>query len=252
MLKLIICGCGGKMGRAVAAAAAQSGFETVAGIDSHASGNEGFAFPVYGSFDDVRPAADAIIDFSRPEAIDGLLGFAVSRRLPAVLATTGYTPAQQAEIDRAAGSIAVFQSFNMSLGVSLAASLVKKAAAFLEGFDIEIVETHHNQKVDAPSGTAFMLADAANSGLSQAKKPVTGREGSQAKRTDGEIGIHAVRGGSIVGEHEVLFFGQNESLSITHRAHNRGLFAAGALRAAEFLQDKRPGKYNMDDIINSL
>lgn len=249
MTDILICGAGGKMGRVVAelAAADAEHFRVVAGVDKFAA-PEGFSFPLFRSAEECDVRADAVVDFSRPDALGGILAYCRKFHCGAVLATTGYTPEQKEEIARAAKEIALFQTFNLSLGIALLESLVKKASEFLgESFEVEIVEKHHDQKVDAPSGTALMLA-AAVSGHDE-KDFVFGRQGSDAKRTPREIGIHAVRGGTVVGEHDVLFLGHDEEITLSHRAQSKAVFAQGALRAAGFLKGKPAGKYNMDDYI---
>jgi len=187
-----------------------------------------------------------IIDFSRPEALPELLALAVERRKPAVLCATGYTEVELESIRKASEQVAILRSANMSLGVNVLTELVSMAARTLEGFDIEIVEKHHRMKVDSPSGTAIMLYDAAKKADSQ---PVHGRYGRTQKRTDAEIGIHAVRGGTVTGEHEVGFYGSGEQIILTHRAENRSLFAQGALRAASYVADKPVGMYSMRDVV---
>ena len=196
---------------------------------------------------------DAIVDFSTWKPGADLLSYAVRHRIPAVIATTGLSEEQLAAIDEAAKVIPIFRSGNMSLGIALLRALAKKAASVLgEGFDIEIVETHHNRKADAPSGTALMLLDAVKEGCAEEKQAVFGRHGRDAKRQKQEIGVHALRGGTVTGEHEVCFFGTSERIKVSHSAENRSVFAAGALRAAEFLVGKEPGLYTMDDIVGKL
>ena len=242
MKRLMISGCLGRMGRLIAQEAAAAGFETVCGIDPGAGGEAGF--PVYPSFSGELPAADVLIDFSAPQTLPGLLAFATARGLPCVLGTTGYAETDLAAIARAAASIPVFRSANLSRGVYVLRLLAAQAARMLPGFDIEIVEKHHNQKQDSPSGTALLLLDAVRAPQS---RPVFGREGNKAKRAPEEIGVHAVRGGTVAGEHEVGFYGSNEILTLTHQAQGRGVFAAGALGAAAWLMGKAPGLYGMDD-----
>lgn len=245
-MKILMSGAMGFMGRAVAAQAASDGVEIACGVDIVAGQAD---FPVYTSFDQA-PAVDVVIDFSKPESLDGLLAYCKAHHTPVVLATTGFDDAQLAKIDEAAGEIAIFRSGNMSLGIALLRSLVRKAAQVLgDGFDVEIVEAHHNRKVDAPSGTALMLFDAVNSAGGEPREAVHGRHGRDSKRKSREIGMHALRGGTVTGEHEVCFFGSSERIKISHSAENRSVFAAGALRAAAFLLGKAPGLYNMDDML---
>lgn len=250
MIRLIISGCNGRMGRAVEAiCAAAPDFEIAAGIDLLGQTDRGF--PVYDSPGPIREAADAAVDFSSPAALDGLLDFALARSLPLVLATTGYDGAQLAAIDRAAERIPIFRSANMSLGVNVLLELVRRAAAALgEGYDVEIVERHHNKKVDAPSGTALMLADAAASALPYSPEYVYDRHSVRKPRENREIGIASVRGGTITGDHTVIFAGPDEIIEISHHAASRDVFAAGAVRAAKFLSGvTQPGLYDMSHLL---
>ncbi len=245
-MRILLCGCQGRMGHAVAAAV-KDGEVIVAGIDAVWSERD---FPVYANPADCTEAVDVIIDFSNPAALDGVLTYAVVRGVPAVICTTGLSAEQTQAVRDAAAKVPVFFSGNMSLGIGLLTALTKKAAAVLgEDFDIEILEMHHNQKLDAPSGTAMMLADAAKAGLSYEPEYVYTRHDRREKRGDKEIGISAIRGGNIIGEHQVIFAGADEVINITHRAQSRALFATGALRAARFLVDKPAGLYNMDDLM---
>lgn len=248
MINLLICGIGGKMGGNVLDLLRDDGQATVVcGVDLHAS--EQCAVPVYSSFDGVKEKIDAIIDFSSPAVLDQELEFAVKNNVPVVLAATGYTPEQLEKIDGAARNIAVFKTANFSLGINLLVELVKRAAQTLgEKFDVEIVEKHHNSKVDAPSGTALMLAESANSAFDGKKPYVNGREGLVGKRGN-EIGIHAVRGGTIVGEHEVMFCGDDEIITLSHSARSKRVFAAGAIKAAKWVAGKPAGKYDMKDVL---
>lgn len=250
MLNVILNGANGKMGQAVAALAAKTDdIRVAAGVDKAASAIKN-SFPVYSELDEVKEAADIIIDFSRPEALASNLNYALRRKLPLIIATTGLSPDEKAKVSEAAKHIPVFMSANMSLGVNLQMELSKVAAAFLgEAYDIEIIEKHHNQKVDSPSGTALAIADSINESFMQLKEYVFGRHSKTDKRGR-EIGIHAVRGGSITGEHSVLFIGSDEVLEISHCAQSRQIFAFGALRAARFMSAKPAGLYNMSDIIN--
>ena len=249
MTKLILCGAGGKMGRTIAtlAAAEPERFRVVAGADKYADPRQ-FPFPLFPDLASCTEHADAVIDFSRPDALEDVLAFCKANGCGAVLGTTGYTAEQKERIERTASEIPIFQTFNLSLGITLLSNLVRQAAEFLgESFEVEIIEKHHDQKVDAPSGTALMLASAVT-GRSEADY-VYGRQGRDCKRTPREIGIHAVRGGTVVGEHEVLFLGHDEEITLAHRAQSKAVFAQGALRASEFLKGKPAGKYNMDDYI---
>ena len=248
-MKILISGALGFMGREVARQCQAQGVEIAAGVDVA----EGSAdFPLVKTFDQA-PVADVIIDFSKPGSLEGLLAYAVKNRVPAVLCTTGYTEEQLRQIDEAAKQVALFRSGNMSVGIALVRALIRKAATVLgDGFDVEIVETHHNRKVDAPSGTALMLYDAVKDAYDQPREAVYGRHGRDCKRQHNEIGIHALRGGTVTGEHEVSFFGASERIKISHSAENRSVFAVGALRAAEFLVGQTPGLYSMDDVVGRL
>ncbi|MGN0779594.1 MAG: 4-hydroxy-tetrahydrodipicolinate reductase [Aristaeellaceae bacterium] len=248
-MKILISGALGFMGREVARQCQAQGVEIAAGVDV-AQGSADF--PLLRSFEDA-PVADVIVDFSKPGSLDGLLAYAVKHHVPAVLCTTGYTPEQLQQIDAAAREVALFRSGNMSVGIALVRALIRKAAMVLgDGFDVEIVETHHNRKVDAPSGTALMLYDAVKDAYDQPREAVYGRHGRDSKRKPAEIGIHALRGGTVTGEHEVCFFGASERIKVSHSAENRSVFAVGALRAAAFLVDKAPGLYSMDDVVGHL
>ena len=222
----------------------------VCGVDVRVP--EGCKVPVYDSFDKVKEKPDVIIDFSSPAALEGELGYAVREGVPAVLASTGYTGEQLEDIKKAAEKTAVFKTANFSLGVNLLVGLAKKAAAALgENFDIEIIERHHNKKVDAPSGTALMLADGINEVLDKKREYVEGRSGIIGRRGD-EIGIHAVRGGTIVGEHEVMFAGEDEIITLAHSARSKRVFAAGAIKAAKWLSGKKSGLYDMTDVLGDI
>ena len=248
-MKILIAGALGFMGREVAAQAKASGIEVACGVDI-APGQADF--PLYTTFEECPPV-DVIVDFSTWKPGADLLTYAVKHRIPAVIATTGLTEEQLSAIDEAAKVIPIFRSGNMSLGIALLRALAKKAAAVLgESFDIEIVEAHHNRKADAPSGTALMLLDAVKEGCESEREAVYGRHGRDCKRRKQEIGVHALRGGTVTGEHEVCFFGTSERVKISHSAENRSVFAAGALRAAEFLVGQKPGMYTMDDVVGKL
>ena len=246
-MKIWISGACGHMGRAVAEMAAADGIEVLGGIDR---AGDHAAFPVYRDFASLPAGGDAVIDFSVPAALTDLLAWCESEKLPAVICTTGFTPEQVERIREASARIPIFRSGNMSLGIALIRKLAREAAAVLgERFDIEIVEAHHRRKVDAPSGTALMLYDAVKNARGTDAPCVMGRAGRDSKRSPGEIGLHAIRGGTVVGEHEVLFLGESERISIRHSAESRSVFAAGALRAAAFLVGKAPGLYDMDDLL---
>ncbi len=248
-MKILISGALGFMGREVAAQAKTLGIDVACGVDVA----PGMAdFPLYTTFESCPPV-DVIVDFSTWKPGADLLTYAVQHRIPAVIATTGLAEEQLAAIDEAAKAIPIFRSGNMSLGIALLRALAKKAASVLgETFDIEIVETHHNRKADAPSGTALMLLDAVREGCAEDRQAVHGRHGRDCKRQPQEIGVHALRGGTVTGEHEVCFFGASERVKISHSAENRSVFAAGALKAAAFLVGKQPGLYSMDDVVGKL
>lgn len=246
MKRLLISGANGRMGRMLAQEAAAYGFKVVAGVDKEAGAIGGC--PVYAGFLDVTEEADILIDFSSPNNLGGLVDYAVARALPCVLGTTGYTAEDLAHIRKAAERIPVFQSPNMSRGVYVLRQLAAQAAKMLDGFDIEIVEKHHNQKADSPSGTALALYEAVRKPDSL---PVYGREGVPGKRQAREIGLHAVRGGTVPGEHEVGFYGGNEVILLSHSAQSRGVFASGALAAAAWLLVRPAGLYGMADLMGT-
>ena len=248
MTKIILSGCFGHMGRVIAdTVARRADCEIVAGVDI----GDGVAeFPVFKQFSDINVPADVIIDFSHPSVLENLLSFAKQTHTAAVVATTGLSEEQVDTLKVSANEIPVFFSANMSIGVSLIAELAAKAAHVLDGsFDIEIVEMHHNQKIDAPSGTALMLADSVSDALSQKPHYEFDRHSKRAKRDANEIGIHAVRGGTIVGEHEIIFAGMDEIIKISHSARSKGLFATGAVNAAIFINGKPAKLYSMKDLV---
>ncbi len=239
-MTIIVNGALGRMGQQVCRILAESG-DTAVKVDK--AGGES----VFSSLAEYTGPADAVIDFSNHAGAKELADYCVSRKLPLVAATTGYTPEELAMLEKAAETVPVFQSFNMSIGVALLARLVKQAAAVFGGADVEIIEAHHNRKADAPSGTALMLADAVKSQRPDSEY-VFGRSG-QHKRQPNEIGIHAIRMGNVVGEHEVIFGTDSQTITLKHQAHDRALFAEGALTAARFLLDRQPGFYHMDDLL---
>ena len=249
MVRLILSGCNGKMGRVITACVAERcDCEIVAGFDINTESHAGF--PVYANPANCSIEADALIDFSHPSALAGVLVYAREHRLPAVIATTGLNEEQVQSIKDASAVIPTFFSANMSLGISLLMELVKKAAAILgNDFDVEILEKHHNQKLDAPSGTAIMLADAAREGLSYTPKYVYERHSVRKKREKEEIGFSSIRGGTIVGEHDVIFAGHDEIVTLSHTAMSKEIFAVGAINAALFLTDQPAGYYNMADLV---
>ncbi|MCI8477360.1 MAG: 4-hydroxy-tetrahydrodipicolinate reductase [Oscillospiraceae bacterium] len=251
-MKLIISGCNGHMGRVVASiCAGEADLEVAAGIDLLGTSNS--EFPVFSSPAEVTVQADALIDFSNPAALEGLLELGRTRRIPLVLATTGYSDTQLTAISSAANEVPIFRSANFSLGVNVLLDLVRRAAAVLgEHYDIELVERHHNRKVDAPSGTAFMIAEAAAEALPYRPEYVYDRQSVRKRRDRHEIGISSVRGGGIVGDHEVIFAGRDEVIEIKHSAMSREVFASGAVQAARFLSTvSKPGLYSMADLVAS-
>lgn len=250
MKKALICGICGKMGQnLVNLLQNDDELKIVCGVDLNKS--EGLP-PVYTSFNDVKEQVDVIIDFSSPAVLKDELNWAVRHNVPVVLASTGYDESQLKLIEETAEKISVFKTGNFSLGINLLLKLVKKTAEVLgEKFDIEIIEKHHNLKADSPSGTALMLAESANSAFDEKKPYVNGREGIVGKRKN-EIGIHAVRGGTIVGEHEVMFAGEDEIITLSHSARSKRVFAVGAIRSAKWLIGKPAGKYDMSDIFKDI
>ncbi|MDO4743385.1 MAG: 4-hydroxy-tetrahydrodipicolinate reductase [bacterium] len=250
MFKIVLNGCCGKMGHSVIQCVNErSDCEIVAGVDKVRA--DGVDFPVYSSFFDISEEFDVIIDFSHPSVLSDLLEFCVSKNVPAVIATTGFSETQVENIKSAAKTVPIFFSANMSLCVNLLTELAKKAASVLGNFDIEIVEKHHNQKIDAPSGTALMIADAINAQLNNRFEYVYDRNSKSEKRSKNEIGIHAVRGGNITGQHDIIFAGHDEVLTLSHSATSKAVFASSSINAAQFLIKKEIGLYNMGDLINS-
>ena len=247
--RIILCGACGKMGGNVLSLLANDSEATaVCGVDLFP---KEIGIPVYKNFADVKEEADVIIDFSSADNLSERLEYAKTHKLGIVLASTGFSPADLAMIDEYAKDVAIFKTANLSLGVNLMQTLVKAAAQVLgDSFDVEIIERHHNLKKDAPSGTALMLADSVNEAFDGQKKYVGGREGIVGAREKSEIGIHAVRGGTIVGEHEVMFAGEDEVITITHSASSKRVFAVGAIRAAKFLCKKAAGRYEMKDLLS--
>lgn len=251
MIDIILHGSSGRMGQVVASVAASDPeVRIVAGIDSSLNGSNS-DFPTYSSFEQCKESASVIIDFSSPVAIPKVLQSACKRKLPLVIATTGLSPEDLKAIKTASEVIPILRSANMSLGVNLMYELSQKAASCLgDKFDIEIIEKHHNQKADSPSGTAFALADAINEAFLNPKNYVYGRNSKHEKRTANEIGIHAIRAGTINGEHTALFAGKDEALSITHTAYSRQIFASGAIAAAKFTVKKPAGLYSFRDMLS--
>lgn len=249
--RIILSGCNGHMGRVVSALVRErSDCVVVAGFDVNFALKQ--EYPVFTDPESFDGKADVLIDFSNPAFLGKLLPFTLKRHMPAVIATTGLADTQTRELETAAKEIPIFCSANMSLGVSLVCELVRRAQAVLgSDFDVEIVEMHHNQKIDAPSGTAMMLANAVASAMPEKPAMVYDRHGPDSKRGPGEIGIHSLRGGTVVGEHEVIFAGKDEVVKISHTAMSKQIFANGALNAAFFLLTKGPGLYSMNDLVSA-
>ena len=251
MTDIILSGCCGVMGKNIAECISKKDdCRIVAGIDIVTQENS--PFPIYKNADNFTGKADVIIDFSHPSALESLLGYAVRTGTPAVISTTGLSQEQIELIHKAATKVPVFFSANMSLGVSLISELAQKAVKVLgDDFDIEIIEKHHNQKIDAPSGTALMLADAVNKAADDAYYYEYNRQAKRERRNKKEIGIHAVRGGTIVGEHDVIFAGQDEIITISHSARSKQIFAVGSVNAALFIKNLKPGLYTMKDLVEA-
>lgn len=251
MIRVMMHGCNGKMGRTIAGLIESD--ETVclaAGIDAYDEGKN--PFPVFHKIGDCDVEVDAVIDFSTASAVDGLLQYCVEKKLPCVLCTTGLSEEQLKKVEEASKEVAILKSANMSLGINMLLKLLKEAAQILApaGFDIEIVEKHHNLKLDAPSGTALALGDSINEALNQEYNYVYDRSTRREKRPQKEIGFSAVRGGTIVGDHDVIFAGADEVITFSHTAYSKAVFGKGAVQAAKFLAGKPAGLYQMSDVIN--
>lgn len=250
MTKIIMHGCNGRMGHVIVdIAAADPEAEIVAGVD--AFGENNYNFPVFKSLDECDVDADVLVDFSNASAVNGLLSYCGAKKLPLVLCSTGLSEEQLAKVDETSKEVAILRSANMSVGVNTLMKVLSEISPILAdaGFDIEIVEKHHNQKLDAPSGTAIALADCINDSLTSKYDYVYDRSGRREKRPVKEIGISAVRGGTIVGDHDVIFAGHDEVVTFSHRAYSRAVFGKGAVQAAKFLAGKGPGMYDMSDVI---
>ena len=248
MKKIILCGANGKMGHVIRnIVAADNECEIVAGVDINTESTD---FPIHSEIDSVKESADVIIDFSNPALLNSLLEYSAAKKIPVVIATTGFDDDQKKQIEDAATENGVFFTYNMSLGINLLATLAKKAVDVLgNDFDIEIIEKHHNQKIDAPSGTALMLADAICEEIDKPMKYEYDRHSKREKRSKNEIGMHAVRGGTIVGEHEIIFAGRDEIITLSHSARSKEIFAVGAVNAAKYMVGKGAGLYTMKDLI---
>lgn len=252
MINIALVGANGKMGQVITKLLKENeNAKIVCGIDINTIiKNE---FPVYTDLNDTKEAFDIIIDFSHPSSLESTLSYALEKEKPLVLATTGLSSEQMDEIKDASDKIPVFFSANMSLGINLIIDLAKKATSLLQdSFDIEIIEKHHNQKIDAPSGTALAIADAINDTCDKSNEYVYDRHSSRKKRSKNEIGIHSLRGGTIVGEHSVIFAGNDEIIELKHTATSKEIFAVGAIKAAKFLIGKNAGFYGMNDIIKEI
>ncbi len=250
MINVCLAGASGRMGRTTyKSLLGDENYKIVFGVDAYSAGD--LPFPVYASFDECPLGADVIIDFSAPAMLDSLLDYAVKNGVKCVIATTGHTEEQQKRIEYASKQIAIFKSANMSLGINLLSNLAKEATKFLgDSYDIEIVEAHHNKKLDAPSGTALSIANA----ICEVRPliPEFGRHETAKRREPSEIGIHAIRGGSVVGKHDVMFLGTGERITLCHEAESKEVFVKGALRAASYLMTKQCGLYDMNSILGSF
>ncbi len=250
MTNVIMHGCNGKMGQTIAGLIAGDDEITLAaGVDAYDEGKN--PFPVFKNISECNVKADVVIDFSAAPAVDGLLDYCVREQVPCVLCTTGLSEEQIKKVQEAASKVAILKSANMSLGINMLMKLLKEAAKVLApaGFDIEIVEKHHRLKVDAPSGTALALGDSVNEALNNEYEYVYDRSGRREKRPQKEIGFSAVRGGTIVGDHDVIFAGADEVVTFSHTAYSKAVFGKGAIQAAKFLKGKPAGLYNMSDVI---
>lgn len=251
MVRIIMHGCNGKMGQVISGMLAEDkDAQLVAGVDVFDDGHN--PYPVFRNIWECNVEADCLIDFSSAAAVDSMLDYCVEKKLPCVLCTTGLSGEQVRKAEKASEEIAVLRSANMSLGINLLMKLLKDAASVLAtaGYDIEIVERHHNQKVDAPSGTALALADSINEEMNHAYTYIYDRSQKREKRDKKEIGISAVRGGTIVGEHEVIFAGPDEVVEFRHTAYSKAVFGKGAVEAAKYLAHKPAGLYDMSGVIN--
>ena len=252
MTRVIMHGCSGAMGRVISGLAEDmEDIKIVAGIDLDDQVNLGY--PVFQSLEQCNVEADVIVDFASAKAVDHLLEYCEERKMPLVLCTTGLSKEQAEKVQTTARKTAILRSANMSLGINVLLKLLQDAAKVLTGagFDVEILEKHHNRKVDAPSGTALALADSINEAMGNVYHYKYDRSVERERRTAKEIGIQAIRGGTIVGEHEVIFAGQDEVISFSHTAYSKAIFGKGALEAARFLKGRKPGLYTMADVIAS-
>ncbi len=252
MVKMIMHGCNGRMGKMIAQIVGEDpGIEIVAGVDLNTDSDG--SFPVTDDINKVTVDADVVVDFGNASAVDKVIDWCVSKKIPLVECTTGLSDETLARIESSASDVAMFKSANMSMGINIIQKILKENAAKLAdaGFDIEIVEKHHRTKLDAPSGTALALADSVNEGLKAKKDYVFDRSGRRQVRPDTEIGISAVRGGTIVGDHDVIFAGRDEVITFSHTAYSRAVFAKGAVEAAKFVAGKPAGRYDMSDVLDA-
>lgn len=248
MIKVIINGVNGKMGQVLTKLISrENDFKVVAGID-RSPNKEKNSYPVYEDIIECKEKADVIIDFSHISNLHNILKYSLKEKMALLIATTGFSKEDHMAIKEASEKIPVLCSSNMSLGINALKTALKEISPALDGFDIEIIEKHHNKKLDAPSGTAYLLANTINESLGNNKDYTFGREGINAKRQSNEIGIHAIRGGTIPGEHTVIFAGLDEIIEIKHTALSKNVFAAGAVKAARFIAKAKPGLYDMNDI----
>lgn len=248
MIKILINGCNGKMGQVVSELAKKDeNIEIVGGFDISQRNEE---YPIFTKIEEININPDVIIDFSVPKATFNILKFALDKKIPVVIATTGFTDEENKKIEEYSKNIAIFKSANMSFDVTMMKNLLKQIAPKLEGTDIEITEIHHNRKIDSPSGTAQMFADSINEALGKKYHCEYNRHDKHEKRDKYEIGMNSIRGGNIVGEHIVQFFGEFETFEIKHTSYSRNVFAEGAIKAAKFITNKNSGFYSMDDIVN--
>lgn len=252
MINILLCGCGGKMGHTLTNLInSDNDCRVICGVDINTQQYD--SYPIYKSPAEFDGKADVIIDFSHPSCTDSVLEYAVNTHTPAVICTTGLSKQQRDKITEYSKKVPLFFSANMSIGINLLISLAKQSAKLLQGdFDIEIIEKHHNQKIDAPSGTALAIADAVSDAVSYEAEYVYDRHSVRKKRSPQEIGIHAVRGGTIVGEHSVIFAGTDEVIELKHQAASKEVFAVGAVKAAKFLADKPDGFYSMSDLVREI
>jgi 4-hydroxy-tetrahydrodipicolinate reductase len=248
MIKILLNGCNGKMGRVISEMAKESTIVSIAaGVDKNSSNLD---YPCYNSIAECENDVDVILDFSRPDALDSLCQYSKEKNIPIVFCTTGYSSEQLSKIHSLSEEIPVFHSANMSIGVNVVNNILKSISNMLyKDFDIEVIEKHHNQKVDAPSGTALLLANTIKDSIKEETILVNGRQGI-SKRQPNEIGIHAIRGGNIIGDHEIIFAGTGECIEIKHTAISRDVFAVGALKACEYIYGKQKGLYSMDNVVN--